>query len=170
MGRAGRHALVLVGLLGGFAAAWAQDGPRPRSLPAAVVRVVSGDSINVFVNGEVERVRYIGVTSPEPGESVEGGDPQGRAALQFNRGLVNLKNVRLELDAQERDPDGRLLAYVWIGDVMANAEVIGRGYGQVVGGGPNVRYQDLLLRRQQEARASRLGIWKSAGPPPPSRR
>ena len=170
MGRAGRRALVLVGLLGGIAAvAWAQDAPRPRSLPAAVVRVVSGDSINVFVNGEVERVRYIGVTSPDPGEGTELGDPQGREALQFNRGLLNLMNVRLELDAQERDPDGRLLAYVWVGGVMANAEVVGRGYGQVMGGGPNVRDQDLLLRRQAEARASRLGIWKSAGPAPPRR-
>lgn len=163
MRRSRARALVLLAVLGATAPAWGQDGPRPRSLPAAVVRVLSGDSINVFVNGEVERVRYIGVTSPEPGAD----DVQGREALQFNRGLVNLRNVRLELDQQERDPDGRLLAYVWIGDVMANAEVIGTGHGQVVSGGPNVRYQELLLRRQQEARASRLGIWRTAGPPPP---
>ena len=171
MRRAGRLALGLVGLVLGSGLAWGQDAARPRSLPAAVVRVLSGDAVNVFVNGEVERVRYIGVTAPEPGEGADGGDPQGQAALQFNRSLVNLKNVRLELDAQERDPEGRLLAYVWIGDVMVNAEVVGHGYGQVVAGGPNVRYQDVLLRRQEEARASRLGIWKSAGPaPPPARR
>lgn len=150
--------------------AWGQEPARGRSLPAAVVRVLSGDTIAVFVNGEVERVRYIGVVAPEPGEGDRAGDPQGAEALRFNRGLVSAKNVRLELDAQERDPEGRLLAYVWLGDVMANAEVIGRGYGQVVGGGPNVRYQDMLLRRQQEARTARLGIWKTAGPAPPPAR
>jgi micrococcal nuclease len=150
--------------------AWSQEPARPRNLPAAVVRIVSGDTLSVFVNGQVERVRYIGVTAPDPGEGEEAGDPQGREAVQFNRGLLNAKNVRLELDVQERDPEGRLLAYVWLGDVMANAEVIARGYGQVVTGGPNVRYQEMLLRLQEEARAARRGIWKSAGPAPPPAR
>jgi len=167
--RAGRLALGLIALLAGVVAAWAQETPRPRSLPAAVVRVISGDSINAFVNGEVVPVRYIGITSPAPGEGPTGGEPQGREALEFNRALVNQKNVRLELDVQERDSEGRLLAYVWVGEVLANAEVAGNGYGQVVGGGPNARYQELLLRRQEEARASKLGIWKNAGPPPTRR-
>jgi endonuclease YncB( thermonuclease family) len=159
---------VLAVLALGLTPAWGQEPGRGRSLPAAVVRVLSGDTISVFVNGEVERVRYIGVVAPLPGEGDQSGDSQGNEALRFNRGLVSAKNVRLELDAQERDPEGRLLAYVWLGDVMANAEVVGRGYGQVVGGGPNVRYQEILLRRQQEARAARLGIWRTAGPAPPA--
>ena len=170
MPRAGHLALVLLTVLGGAAAASAQEPARPRSLPAVVVRVLSGDALNVFVNGEVVPVRYIGIASPAPGEGPDGGEPQGREALAFNRALVNQKNVRLELDAQEHDAEGRLLAYVWVGDVLANAEVAGRGYGQVVTGGLNVRYQDLLLRRQEEARASRLGIWKNAAPSPPARR
>jgi endonuclease YncB( thermonuclease family) len=149
--------------------AWGQPPGRGRSLPGGVVKVVSGDTIHVFVNGEVERVRYIGVIAPDPGDGGQSGEPQGREALQFNRDLVNATNVRLELDAQERDAEGRLLAYVWLGDVLVNGEMIGHGFGQVVTGSPNVRYQELLLRRQQEARASRLGIWKNAGPPPPTR-
>ena len=149
--------------------AWGQQPGRGRSLPAGVVKVVSGDTIHVFVNGEVEPVRYICVTAPDPGDAGRAGDPLGREALQFNRGLVNAKNVRLELDTQERDAEGRLLAYVWLGDMMVNSEMIGHGLGQVVTGGPNVRYQELLLRRQEEARAARRGIWKSAGPAPPPR-
>ena len=149
---------------------WSQEPGRPRSLPAAVVKVVSGDTIHVFVNGDVERVRYIGVTAPDPGDgSPDSGDPQGREALKFNRGLTNAKNVRLELDVQERDPEGRMLAYVWLGDVMVNAELIGHGFGQVITGGPNVRHQEMLLRRQEQARAEKLGIWKTAGPAPPAK-
>jgi micrococcal nuclease len=146
---------------------WSQEPGRPRSLPAAVVKIVSGDTIHVFVNGDVERVRYIGVAAPDAGDGTpDSGDPQGREALQFNRGLTNAKNVRLELDVQERDPEGRLLAYVWLGDVMVNAELIGHGFGQVVTGGPNVRHQETLLRRQDQARAAKLGIWKTAAPAP----
>lgn len=163
--------LAVLGLLGLLLApAWSQEPGRGRSLPAAVVKVLSGDNINVFVNGDVERVHYIGVTAPEPGEGEREGEPLGKEALRFNRGLVQARNVRLELDVQERDAAGRLLAYVWLGDVMANAEVIGHGFGQVVTGGPNVRHQEMLLRRQQKARAARLGIWRTAGPPPPAPR
>lgn len=148
--------------------AWSQEPGRPRTLPAAVVKIVSGDTIHVFVNGDVERVRYIGVIAPDPGDGKpQSGDPQGREALEFNRGLTNAKNVRLELDVQERDPEGRLLAYIWIGDVLVNAEMIGQGFGQVTVGGPNIRHQETLLRRQEQARAAKLGIWKTAGPAPP---
>jgi micrococcal nuclease len=164
--RAGRLVALAVLVLG-LGRAWSQEPARARSLPGAVVKVVSGDTIHVFVNGEVERVRYIGVVTPDPGEGTQAGDPIGRDALQFNRGLVNAKNVRLELDVQERDAEGRLLAYVWLGDVMVNAEMVGRGFGQVPTGTPNVRHQELLLRRQQEARSSQLGIWKSVAPAPP---
>lgn len=163
-----RLLLACVLLVLQVAPAWSQEPGRPRTLPAAVVKIVSGDTIHVFVNGDVERVRYIGVTAPDPGDGgPQSGDPQGREALQFNRGLTNAKNVRLELDVRERDPEGRLLAYVWLGDVMVNAEVIGHGFGQAVTGGPNVRHQEELLRRQEEARAAKLGIWKTAGPAPP---
>jgi micrococcal nuclease len=164
--------LVLPGtlLLLLVAPTWSQEPGRPRSLPAAVVKIVSGDTIHVFVNGDVEPVRYIGVTAPDAGDGrPDSGDPQGREALQFNRGLTNAKNVRLELDVQERDPEGRLLAYVWVGEVMVNAELIAHGLGQVVTGGPNVRHQETLLRRQEQARAAKLGIWKTAGPAPPAK-
>jgi micrococcal nuclease len=146
---------------------WGQELERPRSLPGAVVKIVSGDMIHVFVNGDVEKVRYIGVIAPDPGDGAKSGEPQGIQAMEFNRGLANAKNVRLELDVQERDAEGRLLAYVWIGDVMVNAEIIGNGFGQVATGGRNVRHQETLLRRQEGARAAKLGIWRTAGPPPP---
>jgi len=163
--------LAVLGLLGLLLApAWSQEPGRGRSLPAAVVKVLTGDTISVFVNGDVERVHYIGVAAPDPGEGDRDGEPLGKEALRFNRGLVRARNVRLELDVQERDAEGRLLAYVWLGDVMANAEVIGYGYGQVVTGGPNVRHQEMLLQRQQAARAARLGVWKIAGLAPPAPR
>src|SRR5260370_17152871 len=109
----------------------------------------------------------MGGVAPEPGEADQSGEPQGNEALRFNLGLVSAKNVRLELDVQERDPEGRLLAYVWLGDVMANAEVVARGYGQVVSGSPNVRHQAMLLRRHQEAPTPPPRPCRPPRPPPP---
>ena len=161
-------AALLCGLLTLTAGSgWAQEPAAPRRIPAAVVKVVSGDTLHVFVNGEVQRVRYIGVSAPDPGGAApDSGEPLGREALRFNRSLTNAKNVQLELDVQERDAEGLMLAYVWIGDVMVNAEIVGHGLAQVVTGGPNVRHLDILLRRQERARASKMGIWRTAGPAP----
>jgi micrococcal nuclease len=77
-------------------------------------------------------------------------------------GLVGGRRVRLELDVQERDRYGRLLAYVWIGDLMINAELVRRGYAQVMTVPPNVRYQALFLRLQRDARGAGRGLWRGA--------
>jgi len=77
-----------------------------------------------------------------------------------NRGLVIGRRVRLELDVQPRDRYGRLLAYVWVGDTMVNAELVRLGYAQVMTVPPNVRYQDLFLKLQREARDAGRGLWR----------
>jgi hypothetical protein len=53
---------------------------------------------------------------------------------------------------QTRDRYGRLLAYVWVGDTMVNAELVRRGYAQIMTVPPNVRHQALFLELQREAR------------------
>jgi hypothetical protein len=74
--------------------------------------------------------------------------------------------VRLELDVQERDRYGRLLAYVYVGDTMVNAELVARGYAQVMTIPPNVKHQEEFLKLQRKARALQLGLWKDAEPAP----
>jgi micrococcal nuclease len=70
--------------------------------------------------------------------------------------------VRLELDAQARDRHGRLLAYVCVDDLMVNAELVRRGYAEVMTVPPNVRYQAPFLRLQREAREAARGLWRGA--------
>lgn len=130
------------------------------SLVGQVVRVVDGDTVHVRVNGHVERVRYIGVNTPEVHHPTRGEEPGGREAAGVNRALVGGRQVRLDLDVQERDRYGRLLAYVWLGEVMINAELVRLGYAQVMTVPPNVRYQQLFLTLQREARESERGLWR----------
>jgi micrococcal nuclease len=80
---------------------------------------------------------------------------------------VEGQTVRLELDVQERDRYGRLLAYVYLGDMMVNAEIVAQGYAQVMTIPPNVKYQELFLKLQREARLLQIGLWRGTGLPPP---
>jgi micrococcal nuclease len=130
------------------------------TLEGVVVRVVDGDTIHVRVGDRVEKVRYIGVNTPEIHHPSKGEEPGGREALAVNRTLVERRAVRLETDVRTRDRFGRLLAYVWVGDVMVNAELLRRGYAQVMTVPPNVRHQDLFVKLQRDARESERGLWR----------
>jgi micrococcal nuclease len=131
----------------------------PATLEGMVERVVDGDTIHVRLGARVEKVRYIGINTPEVHHPTKGEEPGGREATEVNRRLVEGKRVRLELDVRERDRYGRLLAYVWAGDVMVNAELVRLGYAQVMTIPPNVRYQETLLKLQREARDAGRGLW-----------
>lgn len=156
-----RRAPSLLALLLVLAAAATARAAGP-PLEGVVIKVVDGDTIHVRVHERVERVRYIGVNTPEVRHSFRGEEPGGRAARETNRRLVAGRQVRLELDVQSRDPHGRLLAYVWIGATMINAELVRQGYAQVMTVPPNVRYQRLFVHLERDARQAGRGLWRRA--------
>jgi micrococcal nuclease len=143
-------------------AAFTVAPPAPGLLDGHVVRVVDGDTIRVRVGDHAETVRYIGVNTPEVRHPTRGEEPGGREASRVNAELVRGRRVRLELDAQARDRHRRLLAYVWVDELMVNAELVRRGYAEVMTVPPNVRYQALFLRLQREAREAARGLWGGA--------
>ena len=162
MHRASRFVPVLL-LLALVANAWAADHRvGPRWLGGVVVKVVDGDTIHVRLGDRVEKVRYIGVNTPELRHPTQGEQAGSREAREANRRLVASRQVRLELDARARDRYGRLLAYVWVGETMVNAELVDQGYAQVMTVPPNVRYQQLFLRLQRDAREAGRGLWRRA--------
>jgi micrococcal nuclease len=154
-----RALALFVAFLGAAAGAAAQT---PTLVEGVVVRVVDGDTVHVRVGDRIEKVRYIGVNTPEIHHPGRGEEPGGRRAYEVNRRLVEGKRVRLELDVQARDRYGRLLAYVWAGDTMINAELLRLGYAQVMTIPPNVRHQALFLNLQRAARDARRGLWAAS--------
>jgi len=121
-----------------------------------VVRVVDGDTLDVELNGVKERVRLIGVDTPEVHGSVE---HYGAEASAFTKERLTGAAVSLELDVEERDRYGRLLAYLWLGDEMFNETLVREGYAQVMTVPPNVKYADRFVALQQEAREAGRGLW-----------
>jgi micrococcal nuclease len=118
-----------------------------------VTRVIDGDTI-VISGGE--RVRYIGIDTPELGEEPE---PLAEEATTANREMVDGKTVRLERDVSETDRFGRLLRYVWIDGTMVNAELVRMGLAEAKEYPPDTRYQPLLEAAELEARLAGRGMW-----------
>jgi micrococcal nuclease len=133
--------------------------PAARSLTGTVTHVVDGDTIAVLLDGHAVKVRYIGMDTPETRHPIRGEEPGGREAAAVNRRLVLGKTVRLELDVREWDRYRRLLAYVYVGDVMINAELVRLGCAHAVMVPPNVAHARHLARLEREAREARRGLW-----------
>jgi micrococcal nuclease len=130
-----------------------------------VTRVVDGDTLIVDVDGSEERVRLIGVDTPESVHPDEKRNvPYGAAASEFTKTLTEGKTVTLELDVQERDRYGRLLAYVYLDEVMLNKTLLSEGYAKLATYPPNVRYVDEFTQLQAEARENGAGIWAEEQP------
>ncbi len=132
------------------------------SATVQVVRIIRGDTIEVCcVFGDRVKVRYIGVDTPETHHPMRGVEPYGMEAAEANRKLVDGKTVRLEFDVQQFDKYGRTLAYVYLEDgTFVNAWLVEHGYAMVMTVPPNVKYQDLFLRLQREAREAGRGLWE----------
>ena len=156
-----RRAVILVAAVAAALAAVTLargGGGAPARSEALVARVVDGDTI-VLAGGE--RVRYIGVDTPE---SVEPGTPvqcYAKAAGRANARLVAGERVRLRYDAERRDRYGRTLAYVYRASdgLFVNAELVRRGYATVLTIPPNVAHAELFRHLAARARHAGRGLW-----------
>jgi len=136
-----------------------------------VTRAVDGDTL---VLGNNERVRLIGIDTPEiheseklqrdsrrSGQDIRTIKAMGQRSYAFTRNLVEGKRVRLEFDVERRDRYSRLLAYVYLPDgIFVNAEIVRQGYASLMTYPPNVKYADLFLNLYREARENRRGLWQ----------
>lgn len=148
--------------------AWAsaaRGADAPPVLLGQVVDVIDGNTIRVALGDRAETVRYIGIDTRQTDQSPKTPEPGGRDAADANRELVARQQVRLELDVLERDRNGHLLAYVYVGPQMVNAELVRRGQAEVLSVPPNMRHRDVLVTLEQEARDQKRGLWADPSEP-----
>ncbi len=111
----------------------------------------------MLANGE--KVRLIGVDTPETKHPQKPVQWFGKEAYLFTKTMVEMKQVSLEFDWQKRDKYGRLLAYVYLADgTFLNAEIIRQGYGFAYTKYP-FKYLEEFRMYEKEARESRKGLW-----------
>ena len=138
------------------------DGMRPPRA-AQVLSVTDGDTVEVRIEGRTEDVRYIGIDTPEVDPSI-GVECFGAQASRLNQRLVGGRRVRLVFDDELRDRYGRLLAYVYVGRTLVNAEIVRRGYARTLTIPPNTDRAALFARLEQAAGRSGRGIWGACRP------
>lgn len=144
-------------LLGGLTAVGLNTSlTKKTAISARVARVIDGDTIEL-VDGR--KVRYIGIDSPEMGDSRKATACFAAEAAEENRKLVEGKTVRLVSDVSETDHYGRLLRYVYTSDVFVNDSLVRQGFANVATFPPDVAYQEQFLESQREAREQGRGLW-----------
>ena len=143
----------------GFAYLWrGLRPPQEERVPEErlCVRVIDGDTIEL-VGGE--RVRLIGVDTPESVDPRRPVEYFGKEAAAFTHRLAEGKTVRLEFDRETVDTYGRTLAYVYLPDrTLLNGEIIRQGYGHAYTRFP-FRFEREFVALEREARGAGRGLW-----------
>jgi len=126
-----------------------------------VTKVVDGDTLDISpaVDG-MDRVRLIGVDTPETNEPGCEVQPYGPDASRFTTSELLGEEVGLEFDEDRDDRDDRLLAYVHKDSELFNETLLEEGYAQVYIVSPNDEYEERFEEAQEEAQTARLGIWE----------
>ena len=138
-------------------------GAPPEAAGTAVIEhVVDGDTVDVVIDGRDERVRFLGVDTPET--MVEGGPPEcfaAEAAAYTARRLPVGTTVRMERDVVGRDDYGRLLAYVYRADdgALINEELVRLGFARPLWIEPNGMLRPRIVAAARTAEREGLGLW-----------
>lgn len=160
--------LLTAALVAAVGACSAGDDPTPAA-PAGVGVVthpVDGDTVDVRIDGTEERVRLIGIDTPESvaeDRPVECFGPEAKVRLAEL--LPVGTEVRLERDVEARDRYGRLLAYVIrrADDLHVNRALVVEGFAEARAFEPNTARQAELDAAEAEARAAGRGLWPVCG-------
>ena len=119
--------------------------------------VYDGDTILL---DNKNKVRYLGINSPEIDHKGGKSEFMAHAARHSNLELVKGARVSLEFDKEKKDRYGRLLAYVFLENgEMVNALLVRKGMAHVLLNNQGLKYEDLLLDYQRKAMKEKLGIW-----------
>jgi len=138
----------------GWAGTFSQIGS---SRWVTVAKVYDGDT---FKTARGEKVRLLGINTPEIPHASKAGEPLGKKATKHLKALIQGQLVRLEFDQVKRDKYGRLLAHVRLRDgSWINSQMIKDGMAHLYIFAPNFRHAGKLLEHEKKARLRRSGIW-----------
>jgi micrococcal nuclease len=153
-------ALAATALATGCASASGRPLPDQGNI-VPVTKVSDGDTIHVTYQGRDERVRLIGVDTPEV--SWYGGKAEcfGEEAGLYTRGHLEGRSVRLAFDVDLRDRYDRLLAYVFVGDELFNLTLVRLGYAGADPVPPDTARAAAFGDAEREAKATGRGQWSA---------
>ncbi len=135
-----------------------------RQSNAVLLRVIDGDTIDATFDGVEERVRLIGIDTPETKKENTPIECFGPEATGFTKSLLAVgAPLYIERDVVGRDDYGRLLGYVYRVDdgLFVNREIVAQGYANVLTISPNVAFAEQFVDAAREAEAADRGLWSA---------
>ncbi|MFA9398327.1 MAG: thermonuclease family protein [Clostridiaceae bacterium] len=122
-----------------------------------VIRVIDGDTIEIE---NKQKVRFIGIDTPETVKSNTEVQPYGKEASDFTKKMLEGKYIYIEKDVSDTDKYGRLLRYIYLEDgTFYNDLLVKEGYAKVSTYPPDVKYVDTFLESQKYAMENNKGLW-----------
>lgn len=144
----------------------APGGPSSHAGAAIVEHVIDGDTVDVRIDGTTERLRLIGVDTPETVDPDRPAQCFGAEASARTKELLPPGTaVRIERDDVARDRYGRLLVYVWRteDELLVNLDLIAGGFADAVTFGDNEALYTQFAAAEATARANGVGLWGACG-------
>lgn len=117
---------------------------------ALVTEVLDGDTFRLENN---EKVRLIGIDTPEKGEKLS------QEATELLEELILGKKITLEKDKTDKDKYDRSLRYVYMGELFINEEMVKRGLAKQITYYPDNAKEEILKEAETKAKEKKLGIW-----------
>ncbi|MEI7971451.1 MAG: thermonuclease family protein [Actinomycetota bacterium] len=131
---------------------------------ATVKHVVDGDTIDIAISGTTERVRFIGVNTPETKHPTKGVECYGPEASAYTEQLLPIgTKLRVERDVEARDKYGRLLLYVYIANsnVFVNLDLVLKGFARPMVFEPNTAHKTDFAQAATQAELHNVGLWQA---------
>lgn len=151
--------VILIGINFGFQV-WGRSLKAPTGETWVVTRVLSGQTVAAkSQEGVTKRVRLLGISAPWREQ-----EPWGNLARSRLEQLVANQPIILEFDQVQSERGNRLLAYLWQGNTLVNAQLVREGYVLADSFAPNIKYETRLEMLEAEARLLEEGIWNPQNP------
>ena len=127
-----------------------------------VEKVIDGDTLEISRYGKIEKVRLIGIDTPETLDPRKPVQCFGKEASDSAKAMLTGKRVKVDFDpiVGEKDKYGRLLAYIWDGDDLVNLRLIKEGYAhEYTYRSQKYKYQTEFKSAEMVAKESGIGLW-----------
>lgn len=146
----------------------ARNSSTPYAAEPTVIETIDGDTIDVRIGYKRQRIRLLGIDTPETKDPRKPVQCFGREASERTDELLPPGTVvRLEHDIEKHDAYNRLLAYVWRASdgLFVNLDLVADGYADILSIPPNTAHADEFRAAMTAAKATPVGLWATCGGP-----
>lgn len=123
-------------------------------------KCIDGDTVDLKIDGEIKKIRFLAVDTPETKHPTKGTQPYGKEASNFTCStLKKASEIKLEYEDEKTDKYDRVLAWVFVDGELLQANLIKKGYAKVAYLYGDYKYTDELKKLESKAKKEKVGIW-----------